>query len=296
LNKEEWLLVAVGLACSIIAGVEEPASAILFGESIEAISTNLDHPHTVQSRGGFFAIFFFVLAVTMLLVFGAQGIIFAYCSEKMTNRARSLALNQLLRMDVAFFDKKRNSAGALASFLQSSARDLEGVSGNALSVILICFSTLFCSIITAFAYGWKLSLVCLALMPFSLGSGYLGTWLAGEFEKNTEVFNNQAAEFVNETLIGIRTVAAMTREGEAAQHYRQMLNATTTRALKMNLVTSFLHALANSVYYGSMTLSFWYGTRLFLKHEYTLSQFIVIQSSMLMSAYSAGLAFSYVWC
>ena len=154
-----------GTICSIIAGFEEPGSAILFAKSIVAMSSNIDQPETIRSETGFYSWMFCLLAMTMLLAIGGEGILLAYCSEKMTNRARGLALQNMLRMDVSFFDRKRNSPGALASFLATSTRDLEGISGGAISIILICLSTAISGILVSFAFGWKLTLVCLAVFP-----------------------------------------------------------------------------------------------------------------------------------
>lgn len=131
---------------------------------------------------------------------------------------------------------------------------------------------------------------CVSLL---VASGYFGIWLVGEFERHAEVFANEAAEFASETLSGIQTVVAMNREDKALNMFRDTLNASTTKALKSNLQTSFLYALARAIHYACMALSFWYGSKLFLRHEYSLFQFIVVHSSMLVSAYPAGLLFSW---
>lgn len=293
LNRPEFWWVMLGLICAVVAGFEEPGSAILFSYAIVSLSQPLSEADKIRSETGFYSWMFFLLAMVMFLVLGAEGIIFAWCSEKMTNRARGMALEKILRMEVAFFDKKRNSAGALASFLSTSTNDLAGVSGSALSVILICASTSVSGIIVGMAYGWKLALVCLSLFPLLLSSGYFGVWLVGEFERHTEIFSNEAAEFASETLSGIQTITAMTRQDKVLRHFKSTLTATTTRALRANLQTSFLYALAQAIYYAGMALSFWYGSRLVMRSEYSLQQFIVVQSSMLMSAYSAGLVFSW---
>ena len=138
----------------------------------------------------------------------------------MTNRARGMALEKILRMEVAFFDK-RKSAGALASFLSASTNDLAGVSGSALGVIFICASTTVSGIIVGMAYGWKLALVCLSLFPMLLSSGFFGVWLVGESRGHTGIFSNEAAEFASETLSGIQTIAAMTRQDKALRHFKR---------------------------------------------------------------------------
>ncbi len=291
LNHPELGWMVLGLICSALAGLEEPASAILFAKSIASISRPVSEGKEILSETSLYSWMFLLLAIAAFLVLTTEGVIFGWCSEKMINRARSIALGKLLRMDVSFFDN--NSAGALSSFLSSSTTDLAGISGSALSIILICASTAVCGILAGMLFGWKLALLCLSLFPAQVASGYFEAWLLGEFDMHTELFNQEAAELASETLLGIRTIAALSRQDKVLAMFKTSLRATSARALKANLRTSLLYALAQAIYYAGMALTFWYGSKLIIRHEYELDQFIVVQSSMLMSAYSAGLVFSW---
>ena len=78
LNTQEWPLVVAGLLCSIIAGFEGPASAILYGYAVTALSKSSDVANGGDSNGvrsgtAFWAWMFFLLAVIMTLVFVIQG-------------------------------------------------------------------------------------------------------------------------------------------------------------------------------------------------------------------------------
>ncbi|PHH68591.1 hypothetical protein CDD82_421 [Ophiocordyceps australis] len=293
LNKGErhWLL--LGLICCIIAGGEEPASAILFGKAITAISRPLDEANRIRSDAAFYSWMFFALALVMLVSCAVQGIAFSFTSEHLTNRVRSLALSQYLRLDVSFFDSKSNSASILANFLSNSASDLTGLSGSALGVILICISTLVSGIAVSLAIGWKLALVCLSVIPLMIGGGYFGVWLVGDFEKKNEHFANEAAGFAGETLNGIQTIAALTKEQRSLDEFERILCSKKREALVSNLQASFMYALTQSAYYACMALSFWYGGQLIIRGEYTLFQAVSVQSGMLLSAFSAGLIFSW---
>ena len=293
LNRPEAWWAMTGLICCIVAGFEEPGAAILFGKAVEAISRATSDSSKMLSETGFYSLMFLLLAIAMLVVFVAEGIIFAWCSEKLTNRARSLALEKMLSMELAFFDKKRNSSAALATFLSTSTNDLAGISGYALGVILICVSTILCGIGVAMISGWELGLVLFSVFPLIFAAGYYGTSLLTEYEHQAERFNNDAAGFAGETIAGIRTIAALTRERKALSQFQEILEATKTKALRANLKTSVLLAMTQAMYYAGMSLSFWYGSKLIMRHKYSLDQFIAVQSSMIMSAYSAGLVFSW---
>ncbi|EGE04601.1 P-glycoprotein [Trichophyton equinum CBS 127.97] len=239
-GESHWLI--IGLICCIVVGFEEPASAVLFGKAITSISQPLDHADNILSNASFYAWMFFALAVVMLVGFAVQGVTFAFSSEHLTKRVRSLALGQYLRMDTSFFDKKENSAAALSGFLSNSTSDLTGLSGSALGAILICISSLVSGIIVGFVLGWKLALVCFAVVPWMMGGGYFGIILVGNFERNNEIFANKAAEFAGETLNGIQTIAALTREQVALEEFEAILNSTKKDALIANLKSSFIYA------------------------------------------------------
>lgn len=293
LNVKEYHLIFLGLFCSVIAGMEEPASAILFGKAVVAVSTPHSLTGHIRSDVGFWAWMFFLLAMVMMLAFGIQGYVFAYCSERLVHRARILALKQILRFEIAFFDKKDNSAGALSSSISTDAAGLAGISGGTLGTILIAVSTLTSAVIVGMAFGWKLALVCSSIIPVLIGSGMVGVWVASEYEKINEQQSRASAAFAGEAISAIQTVASLAREPEVLASYEKTLYASAKAGLKANLKMSLVLALARAGVYACMALGFWYGGNLILRREYSLLQFVVVYSSIITSAYSAGLVFSF---
>jgi ATP-binding cassette subfamily B (MDR/TAP) protein 1 len=292
LNAQEWRFILIGLVCSIIAGFEEPASAILFGKAIVAISKPTTLASQIRSDAGFYAWMFFLLALVMMLVFGIQGSVFAYCSERLIHRARHLALGKILRLEIAFFDHKINSASALSSFLTTETADLAGISGGTLGMILIAVSTIVSAFTVGMIFGWKLALVCSTVIPILLACGFLAVWSIGEFEKQNEKYTRASAAYAGEAISAIQTVAALSRESEVLEYYQHSLAASSMESLISQLKGSFMFSLARSGLYACMALGFWYGGTLILDREYSLLQFIIVYSSIIMSAYSAGFVVS----
>ena len=293
LNAQEWHLILLGLFCSIIAGLEEPAFAVLFGKAVVAISKPVDLASQIRSETGFYAWMFFALSIIMILVFSVQGSVFAYCSERLIHRTRNLALSQILRLEIAFFDQKNHSAAALASFLSTETADLAGISGGTLGMILIAISTLVSAFTVGVIFGWKLALVCSAVIPVLIACGFIGVWSVGEFEKRNEKYTRSSAAYAGEAVSAIQTIASLTREPEVLRYYQESLTASSRDSLVSNLRASLMLALARSCYNACMALGFWYGGTLVLTREYSLFQFIVVYSAIIMSAYSAGLVFSF---
>lgn len=294
LNKQEWHWILIGLVSSIIAGLEEPASAVLFGKAVVALSRDSQEPSgTRSSTTSFWAWMFFLLAMVMMLVFIVQGSVFAFCSERLVRRARTLALSHMLRQEIAFFDEKGNSAAALASFLSTGAAELAGVSGGTLGMIIIGISTLVSALVVGLVFGWKLALVCSSVIPVLIASGFIGVWASSEFEKVNKAYTSASAMYAGEAISVIQTIASLTREKHVLATYEQKLAASAHESLQANLKVSLILALGRATVNACMALGFWYGGTLILKREYSLLQFVVVYSSIITSAYSAGLVFSF---
>ncbi|KAI1481935.1 P-loop containing nucleoside triphosphate hydrolase protein [Daldinia eschscholtzii] len=282
LNKEEWAYILVGLFCSVIAGFEEPASAILFGYAVVTISKPSNLYNQIEPG-----------AVVMIIVFSIQGSVFAYCSERLVHRARKLTLRQMLRQEIAFFDDKRNSPGSLTNFLSTEAADLVGINGGTLGMILIAISTLVSGFVVSVAFGWKLALVCSCVIPILIASGFIGVWVVGKFEELNEKHMSESASYAAEAISAIQTVASLTMETRVLGAYGKSLAISSRKALDANLKASFVLALARAGVYACMALGFWYGGLLILRGEYSLLQFVIVYSSIMTGAYSAGLVFSF---
>ncbi|KAK6957559.1 hypothetical protein Daesc_000346 [Daldinia eschscholtzii] len=293
LNKEEWAYILIGLLCSVIAGFEEPASAILFGYAVVTISKPSNFYDQIEPGAGFWSWMFFLLAVVMIIVFSVQGSVFAYCSERLVHRARKLALRQMLRQEIPFFDDKRNSPGSLTNFLSTEAADLVGINGGTLGMILIAISTLVSGFVVSVAFGWKLALVCSCVIPILIASGFIGVWVVGKFEELNERHMRESASYAAEAISAIQTVASLTMETRVLATYGKSLAISSRKALDANLKASFVLALARAGVYACMALGFWYGGLLILRGEYSLLQFVIVYSSIMTGAYSAGLVFSF---
>ncbi|KAJ5312435.1 Multidrug resistance protein sirA [Penicillium antarcticum] len=293
LNAKQWKWILIGLISSVIAGLEEPASAVLFGKAVVAIAQPLDRQNTIRSDAGFWAWMFFLLAVVMMIVFSIQGSVFAFCSEKLVRQARKLAFAQMLRQEMAFFDEKGNTAAALSSFLSTEAADLAGVSGGTLGMILIGISTLVSALAVGLAFGWKLALVCSSVIPVLIASGFIGIWASNEFERLNEQYTRASAEYAGEAIGAIQTVALLTRESDVLASYEKKVEASSGEGTKANLKASLVLAFGRAAVNACMALGFWYGGSLILSGEYTLLQFVIVYSSIITSAYSAGLVFSF---
>lgn len=294
LSRREIPFIFVGLTCSIIAGCEEPIAAILLGASVETLSSGIGGNFDgVQHRANFWSLMFLVLALVQCFVFCLQGVAFAYCSERLLKRVRHQGLRSILKQDVAFFDKTENSAGSLVSFLATETADLIGISGATFGTIMVAGSTLVAALIVSCIYGWKLALVCASVVPVIFAGGYFGVKIAGSHQARVSYLYRAAASYINEVVTGIRTITALNLQQEVLATFNGYLHRAEVQGRRINFLTSFFFAVSQSVLYCCMALGFWYGGNLIIAGDYSLFQFTVVYSTVLLSSLSAGIVFSY---
>ena len=292
-NKKEIHFMLVGLVFSIIAGAGNPTQSVFFAEEIVALSQPPSMYHQLRHDADFWSLMYLMLAFVQILSFSAQGVAFAYCSERLVHRARDKAFRTMLRQDIAFFDKEENSAGALTSFLSTETTHLAGMSGVTLGTILVVCTTLIAAIALSCAMNYKLALVCTATIPILLACGFLRFWMLARFQDRAKHAYESSASFACEATAAIRTVASLTREEDVWEHYHQNLVAQGRKSLRSILRSSLLYASSQSFMFLCTALGFWYGGTLLGNKEITELHFFICFSAIIFGAQSAGTIFSF---
>ena len=292
-NRKEVHLMLIGLFFSIIAGGGNPTQSVFFASSIVALSLPNTEYAKLRSDADFWALMYLMLAIVQILSFSAQGIAFAYCSERLVHRVRDKAFRTMLRQDIAFFDKEENSAGALTSFLSTETTHLAGMSGVTLGTILVVSTTLIAAISLSCAINYKLALVCTATIPILLACGFLRFWMLARFQDRAKKAYEASASYACEATAAIRTVASLTREEDVWEHYHQAIVEQEAKSLSSILRSSVLYACSQSFMFLCTALGFWYGGTLIANREISELSFFICFSAIIFGAQSAGTIFSF---
>jgi ABC-type multidrug transport system fused ATPase/permease subunit len=88
-------------------------------------------------------------------------ILFTFQGERLTRRVRSMMFHAVLRQEMAFFDDKRNSTGALTARLSDEAETIQKLTGPAIGSFFQLIVSMGVAIGLAFSYSWRLTLVVL---------------------------------------------------------------------------------------------------------------------------------------
>jgi ATP-binding cassette, subfamily B (MDR/TAP), member 1 len=267
------------------------SQSIIFANLINALS--LTPASYLRQRVDFWSLMYLAMGLALFAVYLGQGMGFAYTSEKLTHRARERTFRHILRQDVAFFDVKENSIGTLTSLLSSAPSDLNGMSGAVMGALLTFLSTIIGGIVLSLIIGWKLALVCTATIPLVAGFGWVRLTMLTLIRDKMKKTHQDSAAYASEAISAIRTVASLNMEARVLEHYNEILDRQSKKAIQSILQASALYAASQSVTFLCAALAFWYGGTLISTYEYTILQFFICFASLISGAQIAGAIFSY---
>ncbi|OAL75663.1 hypothetical protein A7D00_1263 [Trichophyton violaceum] len=291
LNRPERMLILLGLIGCVFAGLGTPVQAIFFAKLIEAVSVPASQYNKLRSETSFWALMYLMLGIVAIISWFGQGACFAFSSERLIRRAKDTAFRSILRQEVSFFDER--STGDLTTILSQDTTHLGGLDGAVLGSMITLTVTIVGGLALSVAIGWKLGLVCAALIPITVGSGYIRLIILSLFDLKVRQTQAKSAAYANEAVRAIRTVASLGLENEVLQRYRAILERDAAASLRSILQASVLFALSQSLLMPTGALVFWYSSTLLATGEYTLTQCFICFSALVTGAQTAGAVFNF---
>ncbi|KAM0612798.1 hypothetical protein ACHAP0_005847 [Verticillium nonalfalfae] len=234
-----------------IAGVY-PGQALLLGKVMDVFYPELD-----QSRGNFFALMFFIMAICLLFVYMAMGWVSNHIAQAYGHDVRKRMFAAYLRQDLRFFDRPENTIGALTSRLDSDAQSLFELMGfNVTMIMLSVITVLICSVLSI-VVSWKLGLVGVfaGIPPMILG-GYIRIRVETKMDADIDAKFSKSASIASESVTAIRTVSSLAIENDVLQRYTDELDTAISEA-KLSLVSMMVFfAFTQSVEFFILALGF----------------------------------------
>ncbi|CAG8515863.1 5175_t:CDS:2 [Diversispora eburnea] len=244
MNRPETLFIIIGLLAAIICGSVYPIFAIIFSHIIESFSKP---PDQMKHDSTFWCFMFLVIAVASLIGQTVQGAAFGYSGANLTERIRSMSFVSLLRQDIEFFEKERNSVGILTSALSVDAARVNGLAGLTLGTLLQVVTTVITGFVIGLVIGWKLTIVCAICIPLLIFSGAILIKMLDGFQERTKKAYEESAQTACEGTANIRTVAALTREEDLWNIYHHKLDEPMKQGYHNTIFASISFAFAQSI-------------------------------------------------
>lgn len=284
-----WLFLA--FFGSLLVGGTYLGSALIFGNTIAALSP-CNTAQAIKAAGAFFGLLYFVLAIIEFFANGTSWSMFGLVAEKILYVIKVLSFRSLFEQDLQWHQSENRTPSSLLSFITSDIAAIGGLTGSIIGTLFSILVNFIGAIILAHIVAWKIAVVCLAIVPLMLGSGFMKLWIVSRFEeKHGKAFDKSVGISV-EAVNSIKTVAALSLEQEILGTYRRSLELPRKEVSRSIIWSNVFLALSMSISNLLYALVYWWGSKQIVAGLYTQSQFFIVLISLLVSAQLWGQFFT----
>ncbi|KAF5022062.1 hypothetical protein F66182_5889 [Fusarium sp. NRRL 66182] len=285
------LLTIVCLFSAAIVGLTFSSAGLIFGYTVDNLSPCND-ASDIRWAGRFFGGMWFMIACVELMANTMSWTGFGIVAEKLLYKIRVLCFRSLYEQDLDWHQSEGRTPTALLSVITTDAAAVGGFSGSIVGTIFSIMVNFLVAIILSHILAWKIAIVCLVIVPISLGSGIMQLRSLSRFERRHAGAFSGAVGIANEAVNSFKTISSLSIEEEVMHSYRRALKAPrkemTLSSMYANLWLSIANSCGNLIY----AFAYWWGSTRITKGEATQREFFVILICMLVSAQLWGQMFS----
>ena len=300
-NKPEHFRIILGCLASSFVGALEALAPFLIISFLEvwAKPDKSEIWNDVWLYVGFY-VMFGVIALMSVLIRTKEITI---ANAKLIRRIRYSYFKSLLNQEIGLFDNPMYPPAILTSRLQNECAKIEGAGGLSLLILFQGAGTVITSVVIAFIYSWKLSLLGLCFVPFLLFSGYFEMGQFTNFADNgaedygfSEDRNNEKDKIYKKTrdtiafeaTMNLQTVTTINKHEKLIEEYN---NFSDLEHRKLHTVTP-IRAVANGfqhmVLFFSFAAIFRFGFKLIENEELEFTNMFRAKMTIIWGAMAVG--------
>lgn len=219
---------------------------------------------------------------------------FGTASERLNKRVRDFSFEALLRQEVAYFEQR--SVGRITSQLQDDCARISAFSGAPVRSFLMAMASIVTGVVLGFVFMWQFALLAIGCIPI------MGVATAMEMQKmlGTDESSDDKDDSMNspggiliETLLNIRTVAALTLEEQRYRDYENALIRAEANYKVDALISGLSAGAVMFVQQWINALQMWFGGWLLFTfpEQYVLKDFLIANFAVLFALFGLGSAF-----
>jgi len=173
-----------------------------------------------------------------------------------------------MRQNIGYFDT--NDTGELNTRMFDDVKKIQDGIAEKVGIAIQSLAQFVAGIVIGLVYGWKLGLVCVALLPVIGISGFLFFYMTTSASKTELDDYAEAGGIAEEVLGAIRTVTAFNGQNfEAKRYYTPLLRAQYS-GIKKSALSGFAIGFFFLAMFCVYALAFWYGAELVIKDGYDI--------------------------
>ncbi|KAI7832934.1 multidrug resistance protein 1-like protein [Kickxella alabastrina] len=207
----------------------------------------------------------------------------AIAAENQGLRIRKLYYKSILRQDIGWFDTVKT--GELTTRITNDVNLVQDGLGEKVGFVFMNVVGFLVSFIIAFVKGWKLTFICLTVMPFIVGAGAI----LGK-EINKLIINGQdktaaSGAIADEVLSGIRTVMAFNGQKREIARYDAMIQDSYMYGRKTGFVLGGCIGAIQFFIFAMYCVGFNFGSWRLRQGEYSPDQVLNVILTLLVGGF-----------
>uniref|UniRef100_A0A674BHZ2 ATP-binding cassette sub-family B member 5 n=1 Tax=Salmo trutta TaxID=8032 RepID=A0A674BHZ2_SALTR len=295
----EVLLMIIGLLCAALHGIALPLMCVVFGQMTDSfvqsgqqlnltVLSGCPHVGLSCTFSSEHAYYFIGIGCAVFLLGTFQVMLFLLTATKQTKRIREKYFHAILHQQMSWFDT--HQIGVLNVRLTDDINTINEGLGDKICVFVQFFCTFLSGFVIGFIFGWKLTLVILAVSPLLAGSAAVWSKILATLTSKELSAYAKAGAVAEEILVAIRTVVAFNGQKKAVERYENNLEDAKNFGIKKAITTNVSMGFTQFVIFGTYALAFWYGTKLSVDEpeNYTIGKTITVFFSVMIGSFSLG--------
>nr|XP_029123837.1 ABC transporter B family member 19 [Elaeis guineensis] len=284
-QRPEFPLLVVGFLLGINAGAILSIFPLLLGLALQLY---FDDDNTNMKRDvGYLALGLVGLGVGSIVSMTGQQGFCGWAGTRLTVRVCNLLFRSILRQEPAWFDFEENSAGALISRLSADCTAFRSMLGDRYSVLLMGLGSAAVGLGISFILSWRLTLVAMAMTPFTLGASYLSLLINVGPKLDNSAFA-RASTIAAGAVSNIRTVMTFSAQEKIVSSFDRALSEPTRKSMRRTQIMGLGLGLSQGAMYAAYTLTLFVGAYLIKKELANFGAVYKIFMILVLSSFSVG--------
>ncbi|XP_072979313.1 ABC transporter B family member 19-like [Typha angustifolia] len=285
LQKPEVPLLIVGFLLGVTAGAIFSIFPLILGEALQIYFN--DDTTTMKREVGYLSLAIVGLGLGCVITMtGLQGFC-GWAGTRLTVRVRNLLFRSILRQDPGWFDLKENSASMLISRLSIDSVAFRSVLGDRYSVLLMGLGSAGVGLSISFTLDWRLTLVAMAMTPFTLGANYISLIISIGTKLDDDQFA-KASSIAAGAVSNIRTVMSLSAQAKVVSAFEVALLEPMKKSMRRSHLVGLVFGLSQGAMYAAYTLTLWAGSYLIKMGYSTFGNVFKIFMILVLSTFSVG--------
>ncbi|KAL6940562.1 hypothetical protein ACO0QE_004469 [Hanseniaspora vineae] len=266
---QQKTLLFIGLLCAVLAGASNPIFSWTFAKLLN--QSVPDKNNKAQPNSYIIKWSMIVLAISIVdgvLTLG-KSFLLKYVAEYWIYDLRLLCFSKIANQDVSWFQEALNKPSEVAALMMNDLRDLRSLVSEFTSAVTTLLFVSLIGLIWALITGWKLSLVCLSLIPFYLiFTGIYGALL----QKAENNYKSKIADLENkqyEVVSNIKSIRLLQLESHFLLQMDKLINKLQKAITFRTCATGLGVAIFKTITYSVQAILLYYGLKLVCDGEYT---------------------------